>query len=456
MNHVIPKIPVQFEYQQVKEIGPSTFTALKNGCLLQYVLQRAAGDVQKETGYSLLLPSYAKTILGTIVHKLLEYRTKGLISSKEVFEHMWKDQINQKQSYILEIYPVLRDFTLCDYYLMYQTRDLAFSPIITPLTALNSGMRNNSGVEPTVMAEKGYIIPNYLKGTIDKVNIIDDEAEIIDYKSAQVLDSDTHKIKTEYIDQLNLYALLFEENNSDKHVTSLKIIDIKGEEFCLPLDPNRKCKLDEVKTIIDDINNSINHNQIDQLCKLSEKCNYCNCRHLCKSYWNSSVKSSDFQKGKVSEVGKDYIKLTTASGIITVRGLKKLNVDHSEFYLGRNLLFANLSPNDNYIEQYQIQGFTLVFEYSDSNSQLDIFYQNYIDDVHPFVREALAKGLHLSEDGSYVCVDDQGVVVAEAYLGLDSPKVVVHPLDDISEAYFIRQGYTVLRTDQLEQFKIMI
>jgi len=160
--------------------------------------------LSKSVPYSLKTPPTSNAILGTISHKMLELRRLGFINSREEFKLKWKELIQEKESEIKAQFPTLKNLILADFKLCNEIWNIAQS--ITPEVISGSQYGQSNPFGP----EKKVKLGNILIGYIDSVSSLSDGAEIIDYKTGKVHD-EFGNIKEEYITQLSLYALMFEE-----------------------------------------------------------------------------------------------------------------------------------------------------------------------------------------------------------------------------------------------------
>lgn len=443
----IPIIPnnIDKSFSVVNTLSPSVFTQLKNGCLYQKILQDSISDKTKGLGVSLTFPPNPAALYGSIIHRLYEKRMKGLIPDAESFERMWDAEVKKVNETYSPRYPlfVLKN----DYDKMFESQNVAMG--MQPVT---TSMGSVSRVSSSSQFERSYKIPGKLHGIIDRISCKDSYVEIIDYKTGMVYD-DSGKIKQIYIDQLNLYALMYEATEGKK-VSKLTIIDKNANEIDVPILPNKENLLDDVDRIIRCINDSINNGTAKNLATPSEEnCKYCNCRHLCEAYWKSSYLPNDFVKGVISNNGTNFVDLTNEEDgtHYRVSSIEKLNISSTEFYIGRRLMFLSVFPSQQTIGHFLVTKNTLVFEYPSDSDPNSIYYSNYLPELHPFIKVTLDKGIHISSDGGYYLLDNDDTVIAEAGLGIDSLRIVVNA-DDVSQKVFEGKGFKVFSLSDINEF----
>jgi len=68
----------------------------------------------------------------------------------------------------------------------------------------------------------------------------------------------------------------------------------------------------------------------------------------------------------------------------------------------------------------------------------------YDESVHDVIRYLQENNISFNQEGGYALLGDDGSVIAEAELGIDSEKVVFMPFNSQSETAFINAGYTIM------------
>lgn len=328
----IPHIKKLAEYiKPISSLSPSSFLNSEKGCMLHTILS-------KSVPYSLKTPPTSKAILGTISHKMLELRRLGFINSRQEFKLNWKKLIQEKESEIKAQFPTLKNIILADFKLCNEIWNIAQT--ITPEVVSGSQYGQSNPFGP----EKKVKLGNILIGYIDSVSSFSDGAEIIDYKTGKVHD-EFGNIKEDYITQLSLYSLMFEETFGIK-VQRLAIIDRDSTYHTinrLPID--KEDILSNAQSLINDINGKITSEPID-ICSANVNCKFCNCRHLCPSFRNCAD-SCQIVIGKlVSVPNKNVAIVETSSGSQVINGLDTLDIDLHQ-YLNNTIIFLNLFVRDN-------------------------------------------------------------------------------------------------------------
>lgn len=342
----------------VDNLTPSTYASIQNGCAFPQIVKAAIRTGNFD--YGMLLPRSPKAIRGTIIHKLFELRVKGEIQTEDDYLDSWEQYISQEEAKLKRQYPTLRNLSIEDIDKQYESCDAAMQmqPIVLSYNKPNS-LRNRS-LEVPVMIE------GVLKGKIDRVVRKDGIIELIDYKSGNAYD-ENGVVKEDYVVQLNLYALCF-ENVFNEMVNKLTIVQTSDLlEIDVPIEREKFVPvIEEIKSLILSINEHIQQNRCEDLQKPSENiCKYCDCRHFCQSYLNSDFRSPYIVDGKVTEVvPHNFIKLQdNESNLISISRLDDFELDDWNSLIGKHLLFVDVSSRIENV--YKRIDRTIVFEIED-------------------------------------------------------------------------------------------
>lgn len=84
-------------------------------------------------------------------------------------------------------------------------------------------------------------------------------------------------------------------------------------------------------------------------------------------------------------------------------------------------------------------------------NEISLYYNN---SVHQVVRFLLDHDISFNKEGGFWITDDDGVVIAEAELGIESEKVVFSPIDTKSESVFLQRGYSIMTEESYLQSKL--
>jgi len=339
---------------EITSLSPSTYYYVKDGCSFPSVINIACRKGRFDS--SVLLPNSPASIRGTIIHKLLEERVKGLIQTEEQYELHWRDLTRQYEEETKLKYPSLRNFIVNDLDKMYESCDSAME--ITPVT----NYRGDTNEVRIRTVEVPVSIPGVTRGIVDRIKFHNNEIEIIDYKSGEVMEDGA--IKESYVYQLNLYALCCEQT-FEYRVKKLTLIQTSdNKEFDVPLERDKFIgSLADIKSIIEKINTRVQEGQMPALQVLSERqCSYCRCRHFCNKYLNSEIKSEYIVDGYVTDSSNPhFISLRDNNGnSFSVSKLSDMNIEDATSLVNRHLVFVNVSSRIDNV--YKRTDKTLIFE----------------------------------------------------------------------------------------------
>lgn len=353
----IPNIEKVWDSVSVDALSPSSFSWVKRGCGYAVLLQKA---VKSFNDNSLSLPSSRIALLGTIIHKLYELTIKGELRSITEMKSKWEELVTQKKNELASLYPTLRNASLNDY-------DKRNSAIRYAMGI----MRNKRG-EPNI--RNGYIVLSEkwldctkigLRGKVDKLILDDGKVDLVDFKSGHVTE-DNGCIKTEYRDQLHLYAAMC-QYLSVGAPRKLALVDIDGKYYNVPFSIEHcKLLLSEVKGTLELLNSVVKSRDFMTVAKSKfGMCSICSCRHICKYCEIPSDSYYQTISGIVSDIPSTNMYVLQFDNITYyVSGLNIYNVESPNDYIGKQLSFVNVirasQTADNYT--YRVTENTLVYE----------------------------------------------------------------------------------------------
>ncbi len=353
----IPNIDVAWDKVAIKVLSPSAFSWICNGCAYQVLLQKVLYTLGDKS-YS--LPSHRNTILGTIIHKIYELTSKGVLSTPKEMIEKWDQLVDEQKRKQIESYPTLLNPQINDY-------DKRNKAIIYATTYLSN--RSNLLSEPAnvrVFSEKSLVCEYIgLSGIVDKMIVDQDNIDIIDYKSGRVVDEGGN-VKLEYIIQLHLYAAMCVHLSLGK-IRSLKLIDIEGHIFDIVYDDGLSNNLvKDVAKKIDKLNNAVNTRQFGELIKPNkDRCSNCSCRHIC----NYMIQSDDVPYrticGNVKSVsGQNMYILQDGNITYYISGIDAYAIEDHSVYIGKKLVFLNVVSMSTLLNNntYRVTENTLVYE----------------------------------------------------------------------------------------------
>ena len=352
----IPHIESAWDNVIIKTLSPSTFSWVSRGCGYQVLLQKVLSTFNNST---LSLPANRNAILGTIIHKLYELAQKGELRNIPDLKNKWEELVFNEKNKLADNYPTLRNASINDY-------DKRNSAIRYALSLLKKPNKKIIAERVKIYSEKWLDCSELgLKGVADKLVIEDEYIDIIDFKSGHVND-ENGEIKTEYQIQLQLYAVMCQHLSLGKP-RSLYLVDIDGEYFEVPYSPDfSKLLIDEVESTLEMLNGTISNRNFQTLIKSDlGLCSCCSCRHICQ--YRSISPDSYYQTitGKVVEIpSTNLYVLQSFENTLYVSGLDVYQVESPQDYIGRTLVFVNISRASQLADDftYKITENTLVYE----------------------------------------------------------------------------------------------
>lgn len=343
-------------FKKIKRISPSQFYSMKN-CAYKTVLAEAFDKRP-------LLPPSPNTYFGTVIHKILELISKGIIINDEEFNiefdkqvQILEDELLQKGfSFFIPLKINVRNFGLKKIQLKKHLRsDLE-------KRTSSSGIKFHS--ERWIESQDKLI-----GGQIDLIIENGDNIEIIDFKTGSItqdfLDDEGElylDVKSEYKEQLKLYAYLYFES-TNKFPTSLSLVDVTKQKFSLDFS-EKECKnlFEEAKNLLKLTNESIDNNSFSANPN-QENCKYCLYRPACSFFHKKLETEFSFNDvmGYINEVkkfqnGKVSIYLDCSSIKISIN-----NFDSAQF--DELINFKNI-----HIKIYNLRKETSDFVYTVTNT----------------------------------------------------------------------------------------
>lgn len=436
----------------ITSLSPSQYTSICTGCKYSFLLSRAVQEASAGMEESCLLPPNDAAIKGTIIHRMYELRQKGTIGTEEEFDKQWKDSVKSMEMYYDRKYPSVF-FDLIDYDAMYQAREIAMKMPGAPASQSNGDSENHA------MSELKVKIDGCLSGKIDKVAFFGGNVEIIDFKTGKVLD-ENNDIKQQYIDQLNLYALMY-EHTYRKKVSSLKIVDRDGSEIDVPFNEKRSVSyIQAVKDLINCLNSHVANGDIEQLASPSEEhCKYCSCKHLCKHYVASSEKDQ-IVSGVVIEASsqrKEVVKLQESNGrVVRLMKLSRYNIENFGNLTGKRLVFSDCRPLESAADAFIPNPKCLILELPEKASAGYNCLNNFSPEIHSLVKWLVDNNKPFDNSGGFSLLDRNGDILAEAEIGWKDKKIAVEPYDDDCSNIFKSHGFRVFKMKDMDYLKTIL
>lgn len=349
------------KYKEIKRISPSQFYSMKN-CAYKAVLAEAYDRKP-------LLPLSPDTYFGTVLHKILELISKGIIKNEYELNVEFNKQVisleNELQQkgygFFVPLKIKLRNFGLKKIQLRKYLR-----------TELEQKTGSSS---IKFYSEKWFESQDKLiAGKFDLIIENTDSIEIIDFKTGAITqdhfddESEVNSdIKSEYKDQLRLYAYLYFDNNK-KFPNKLSLVNLTKQKFSVKFS-EEECKtlFEEAKRLLKSTNDNINVNSFVANPK-EENCKYCLYRPAC-SFFHKMLETNfslndvsgfildvkKFQNGNVS------LYLQNGNKVISIKNFKNDNFDELSSNKNKLVKIYNLRRELTELA-YSVTDTTMIYE----------------------------------------------------------------------------------------------
>lgn len=329
------------EYKRIERISPSQFSSLKN-CAYKGILAKAFDNKP-------LLTLSPNAYLGTVLHKVLELISSGIIKDELQLDEVFNKEIANLENKLIndglqQFVPLqmnISDFGLkkiqLKKHLIITENKYSKSINYSPEKWIESKDEKIGGrVDLIIEADQFIEIIDFKTGAITE-NILDDTGEIF------------KELKVEYREQLKLYAYLYYDRTG-KFPNLLSIVDLRKQKFSLEF-TFEECEtiFEQAKKILDEINNSVDTG-IFKANPNEANCKFCLYRPACSFYLNNlnhnypfndisgNVKKvKQFQNGNVSIFVEDL-----SDQSITITGFSSNYYQYFENMTNEKISIFNL------------------------------------------------------------------------------------------------------------------
>jgi RecB family exonuclease len=343
-----------FEIREVGSISPSQFTAIER-CPYQAVLM--AGGIR-----NLLCPNPA-SIIGTVIHKLIDEKSRGGLEQASLFDSQWDHLVREQEDILKDLGYVsmiplkysLRDFAL---------RKTAAKRMIVKVST-NAYRSRLTGASEMWLSDPDLGI----RGRIDLVVGTEDGVRLIDYKTGSVLD-DRGRVKSEYRDQMLLYGYLYYRTQGT-YPKELYVVDITGSRIPIAFTPVECLEVAQrALRIIRDVNEHVSTTTALTLARPEKMvCRRCSYRPSCQAHWaegqGESITGCDVKGTLVStetfQNGTKRWRLEHAGGSYTIERVTDDSPDSISPSTNRRISAFDLAGYSD-SSRYTITGRTTVYE----------------------------------------------------------------------------------------------
>lgn len=344
MINEVEEVPIK----KLERISPSQFYPATQ-CPYKMVLANSYGFRQ-------MMPLSPNAYLGSVLHKIIELISKGVVSDDAQFEYHWKKEIDKKETILktggLSGITPLKYFADGFALKKIKARNLIRSRVSAQVT-------RTPGNKRYLPEERLSNVGKTISGVVD---LIIEEAPfvtIIDFKTGGVfetsLDDDGESVvKKDYEYQLKLYCYLYYLKHN-LLPCKLFIVTLENSYIEIPFTlEDCKTVYDEATSFLESTNASVEVEGYGSLAHCStDNCKYCSYRPACQYYsqWlDSHFEETKDLKGKLLKVnifGNNTmgIELEVAGQTVLVNGFDPSFQVQMEKKTGMELRLYNLKKN---------------------------------------------------------------------------------------------------------------
>lgn len=326
-------------------------------------------------GYQPLLPLNANAHFGSIIHKMIELISKGVINDELTFSENWTDLINKKEEELKE--KGLASITPLKYFVAnFALKKNQIKNILQKRQekANRSEKTSSSKYYPEKRLENS---DKSITGIADLIIENDLGTTILDFKTGKIYSDAIDEsgiieqvVKKEYEVQLKLYAHLYFLMNG-KYPKALFIVTLSNDFIEVEF-KNSDCEIiySEALNFLTNTNLFITNNDINSIANPSiENCKYCSYRPACNYYsiWlNTNFEAVNDLFGiieKVNTFNNDTLglQLQTDNKQILINGLLISDKESFESLIGKNVILYNLKKTRHSLNA-TANNFTVVYE----------------------------------------------------------------------------------------------
>lgn len=348
-------------FKEIKRISPSQFYSMKN-CAYKSLLAEAFDKKP-------LLPLSPNAYFGTVLHKILELITKGIVKNEDDFNTAFDKQLKIVEDFLQEngfgffvpLQRKLRNFGLKKIQLKKHLRN-------EPKQQTNLGDVN-------FYSERWFESKDKLiGGKVDLIIENNDNIEIIEFKTGAITQdclNDEEElysdVKEEYKEQLKLYAYLYFEN-TNRFPTTLSLVDLTNQQFMVVFS-EEECKIiyDEAKNLLKTTNNCIRTKSFSAT-PTEVNCKYCLYRPACSFFIRKLETDFSFNDvfGEIKDVkkfqnGNVNVFLQNGTQQLTIKNFNSEKFDELNYKRKKKISIYNLRKESTDFV-YSVTDTTMIYE----------------------------------------------------------------------------------------------
>jgi RecB family exonuclease len=326
-------------------------------------------------GYQPLLPLNANSHFGSIIHKMIELISKGVINDEQTFSENWTDLINKKEEELKG--KGLASITPLKYFVSdFALKKNQIKNILRKKQEKisHSTKTSSSKFYPEKRLENS---DKSITGIADLIIENDSGTTILDFKTGKIYSDAIDEsgiteqvVKKEYEVQLKLYAHLYFLMNG-KYPKALFIVTLSNDFIEVEFE-NTDCEIiySEALNFLATTNSFITKGDMKSIAKPSmENCKYCSYRPACSFYSNWLTTNFEVVNDlfgtieKVNQFSNDTLglQLQTQDKQVLINGLSMEKKKDFESLIGKNVILYNLKKTKQSLNA-TANNFTVIYE----------------------------------------------------------------------------------------------
>ena len=326
-------------------------------------------------GYQSLLPLNANAHFGSIIHKMIELISKGVINDEKTFSENWSDLISKKEEELKG--NGLASITPLKYFVS----DFAFkkNQIKNILQKRQDKINRSSKMSSSKFYPEKRLenSDKSISGIADLIIENDSGTTILDFKTGKIYSDAIDEsgiaeqvVKKEYEVQLKLYAHLYFLMNG-KYPKALFIVTLSNDFIEVEFEDS-DCEIiySEALNFLVTTNSFITKDDIKSIAKPSmENCKYCSYRPACGFYSNwltTNFEAVNDLFGTIEKVNPFNnntvgLQISTNNKQVLINGLPAEDKNKFEFLIGKNVILYNLKKTKQSLNA-TANNFTAIYE----------------------------------------------------------------------------------------------
>lgn len=305
-------------YNKIEYISPSSFYYWEK-CPLKGLYSKTYKNEEQ-------FPKHPDADIGTLIHNFYEKHREWNITSTELFNAKWEQEINcinenYKRSLLQNRY----------YPVQWHSKFYAVKKQQLCSNILKTLTNNNYSSNKKNAVYEEWISNHYIGGYVDLL-IKDGDiiTQIVDFKTGSIFEivNNRKTIKEVYLQQLALYCAVISERQSVMPELYLETLNGHKHQINIHIDVVKEIATRALK-LKDKINKAVEENNINSLAQCdAENCVNCNYRMFCEDYkyifLNERCGKRIDLRGEVRQIGSNELLFDTGDNLFIIRNIKEL------------------------------------------------------------------------------------------------------------------------------------